>query len=141
MYTLLISRAGLAQAVTVSDFALTLNRDRHAAYLAYSDHANGTITADMPESDYVFAGKAGDLITVTMRKQSDTLAARLSLTTLDNRTLISAQYSSGTDLQRGDARIVKFRLPTSGAYVITAGRVGGAKGQTLGDYTLSLMKE
>jgi hypothetical protein len=119
-------------------FTLTVHRDGGGIYLPYGGVASGKISTPNPETVYIFMGKAGEVVTITMRSVDSTLAAHLKLMTFTGRVLINAQASTGADLKQGDARILHFKLTSNAIYMITAGRVGGATGTSSGAFDLSL---
>lgn len=138
IYTVVVSRNGLDKGTTSGEFQLSLRRDLQATLLNYGETDDDEITADAASISYVFQGKAGDVVTVSMFKKSGTLDPSLTLTNLDGKTLATNDNATGKDLKAHDARINRYKLPAAGIYVIVAGRSGGAKGTTKGKFTVAL---
>ncbi len=139
VYTLVIAPPKPPTAsIAAAGFTVKLHRDGGGIFLANGELVSGTINAQNPETAYVIAGKAGEVVTITMHNLDNTLAAHLTLTTFAGRVLSNAQASAGADLKKGDARILRFKLPSDGIYLIAAGRVGGAKGTSTGAFDLKI---
>jgi hypothetical protein len=134
VYTLAVSRTAIDKRTTPAAFEVSIARDRSGVYMAYGDQLSDIITADASEKQYVFQGQAGDTITVSMIPKDTALNARLTLRTENDKSLTTAQNSSGKGLKANDAQITAYRLPAAGVYVIAAGRVGA----NIGAYTLQL---
>ncbi len=119
-----------------------------AQTVSYNDDYTGTITADDPVNYYRFSGKTGELITIQMEAAgaasglaptgsvgtAPALDPYLILMDTDLNELIANDDSGGGR----SARIVQFRLPKDGDYLILASRSGLAGGTTQGDYILSI---
>jgi len=127
IYTLVVSGTG----TTSGAFSITLRRELNAIYMAYGDSQDGTIDSDTPMIAYIFAGQANDVVTIKDTRQKITLTPRLVLLNTANRTLITANGAAN-----GSAQITRFRLPTTGAYIIQATRTGSSTG----DFTVTLTK-
>lgn len=136
IYSLVISGAKSGGAASIGRFDVTVKRDLKAALIAYGTPLTGALTTALSEVRYVFAGTAGDVVTISMLNTSGKLDPALKLLTLDNRQLVANNDATGEGLKKGDARIVKFKLPTTDLYVIAAGRTG----RDAGEFTVSVEK-
>lgn len=99
---------------------------------AYNDQYSGTITPEAPIAYYRFAGKTGELVTLTLEGR-DGLDPFLMLLDADLNELAANDDISTSR----DARIT-FRLPKDGDYLIAAARSGLTQGVTQGAYTLTI---
>ncbi|MBE2267071.1 MAG: PPC domain-containing protein, partial [Anaerolinea sp.] len=100
----------------------------------YNEQYSGEISAENPLHFYRFAGKTGELVTLTLNATGGDLNPFLILMDSDLNEL-SANDDSGT---RRDSRITQFRLPKDGEYLILASRSGLTAGTTAGSYDLIL---
>src|SRR5690606_16714297 len=82
-----------------------------------------------------FSGKTGDLVTITMNRESGNLDPYLILMDSDFNELAANNDAS---INTRDARIIQFRLPKDGDYYILASRNDLAQGTTEGAFNLSL---
>ncbi|MEO8394291.1 MAG: PPC domain-containing protein, partial [Chloroflexota bacterium] len=102
--------------------------------VSYNNQYKGAISDEAPLAFYRFNGKAGELVTISMKAASTDLNAMLLL--MDNDL---NELTSNDDVSTGrDARITQFRLSKDGQYVIVATRSGLANGTTTGSYTLAI---
>ena len=91
-----------------------------------------------PESTlqyFRFSGKIGDLVTITMNRESGDLDSYLILMDSDLNELTANNDAS---INTRNARITQFRLPKDGDYYIAASRRDLARGSTTGEYNLAL---
>ncbi|KXK22705.1 MAG: hypothetical protein UZ15_CFX003000852 [Chloroflexi bacterium OLB15] len=101
---------------------------------SYNKDYSGAISQDAPAQFYRFSGKTGDLVTISMSTNSESLDPYLILMDSDLNELTFNDDASA----RRDARIVQFRLPKDGDYLIMATRSGLQAGTSTGDYALAL---
>jgi hypothetical protein len=94
--------------------------------IRYGQTVEGELNDIQQAVQYVFDAGAGDNVTIQMQPISGDLAGRLSLATFAGDTVALGQ-PNGTDI------VLQTTVETAGAYVITAGRSGGA-----GSFSLSL---
>ncbi len=116
----------------------TPNRSFSTLPVAYNNQYKGIISAAAPLSFYRFAGKTGELVTLSMSAQPDAAGGDLNayLILMDNDL---NELASNDDVSTGrDSRITQFRLPKDGEYVIVASRSGLASGTTTGGYDLAI---
>ncbi len=84
----------------------------------------GMLSNVFPKDRWVFDGQAGQVLTITMNAESDTLDSYLRLVDA-NGTLI-AENDDADDTELGsDAQLVEVRLPLNGKYTIEAARFVG----------------
>lgn len=100
----------------------------------YNEVYTGTIATETPQVYYRFSGKTGELVTLTLTAADGDLDPYLILLDGDRNELALNNDAGGTR----DARIVQFRLPKDGDYLIVAGRFGLALGATSGGYELAI---
>ena len=145
-YLITISHA--PNLVTAGNYTLTLT-----TWQGTTLNANGdlTIAAGTPvmsslsnaesSHEYVFSGKAGSVVTISMTATSGDLLPSLVLETDTRRLLASADsgQTAGQPGQTGQAVQLKpFTLPGAGVYRIIATRHGRAGGLSTGAYTLTV---
>jgi Bacterial pre-peptidase C-terminal domain len=133
-----IVRATNLRASTAGGFNLRLTSTPSQTFstqtVSYNNQYKGTISAEAPLAFYRFNGKAGELVTISMKASSGDLNSMLIL--MDNDL---NELTSNDDVSTGrDSRITQFRLPKDGQYVIVATRSGLASGTTSGSYTLAI---
>lgn len=157
-YTIVATRYGFDQGFSAGEYSLALSVAEPAAaddvargvrwlspdalpdaprWLRYNDRAIGTIAAGDVDDWYIFRGRAGDTLSITMQADTGDLDPFLLL--LD---------AEGYELARNDdlddgmrAGIVDFTLPASATYLVRATRYGFANGLTSGGYTLAIETE
>jgi hypothetical protein len=123
---------------TVGKFDLEIKREQKAEMLLLDTPIEEAISTSETEQRYLFEGKAGDLMTITMTTKSGNLDPLLRLLTLDGKQIAQNDNATGAGLKKTDAQIAKFKLPADGFYIVVAGRA--AAGRTTGTYTLTLSK-
>ncbi len=131
---------------TQADYSVTLNASvirtnaevGESSPITYGTTVRGTITDDQPELRYVFAGRGGDVVEISM-------SGRSAATPLD--TFLILQDANGDivaendDINPGVVRdsFITFRLPADGEYTIVATRYSGTTAPiTAGEFTLTL---
>lgn len=115
-------------------YSLGINVDQGfelSAELATS--LRGMLVDSLPVQRWVFQGKAGQVLTVTMQSESGSLDPLLRL--LDGSGSLLAENDDAADTAMGkDAQLVQVRLPQDGTYVLEAARFDGE-----GEYTLVIV--
>ncbi|MCY4465784.1 MAG: PPC domain-containing protein [Chloroflexi bacterium] len=106
------------------------------ATLNYGTSVTGQISADNPDDLYVFYGRAGEVVSISMTRVDGNLDAYLEL--LNNAQEVVAGNDDGGNNQ--NALIANYSLPTTGMYTIRARRFSGSEGNpdTVGAYVLVL---
>lgn len=102
--------------------------------VAYNNRYTDEITEFRPLDYYRFAGKTGELVTLTMNATEGDLNPYLILMDSDLNEL-TANDDIGA---RRDARIAQYRLPKDGEYLILATRADLRDGVTTGAYELAI---
>ena len=138
-YYILATRSGEVAGETTGSFTLTLEGrlgviGGHALELPYGGAATGYIDAERLAEEYVFFGKQGDVVTVTMERTSGDLDALLTIQDSARKQLAFDDDSAGNQ----NAQLDRYVLPRDDMYIIVASRYDGAVGTTTGDYLLSL---
>ncbi len=106
-----------------------------AQILTSGQSVTGRIQLNKKFDVYVFEGRAGDVVTISMEGLSGTLDPVLFL--LDpNQAQIAANDDAGRDTT--NSLINEFSLPDDGQYIIIATHFGARYGVTAGDYRLTL---
>lgn len=123
---------------TIGKFALEIKREQKAEMLTLDTPIQEAISSTDAEQRFIFEGKAGDLVTITMASKSGNLDPLLRLLTLDGKQIATSDNATGEGLKKTDAQIAKFKLPADGFYIIVAGRA--ASGRTTGTYEITLSK-
>lgn len=98
----------------------------------YNEQYQGEVDYAAPLDFYRFAGKTGELVTLTLNAASGDLNPFLILMDSDLNEL-TANDDTGANR---NARITQFRLPKDGEYLIVASRAGLSAGTTSGGYEL-----
>lgn len=105
--------------------------------MVYGQSEHGGIDSNAPGMTYRFSGRAGDTVTITMRRAGGDLNSYLYLLDADSQLLFEDNDSGG---ENGDAQIV-FTLPADGEYLILATRAGQTQGTTTGSFVLELQSD
>ncbi len=104
--------------------------------IVYDGQVIGTINNTNSQESFVFAGQAGDVVTISMIRTNGDLDALLTLRDIEGKQLAVNDDGYGSGVK--DARISDFQLPADGVYFIEASRYQRAAGNTSGDYVLQL---
>jgi hypothetical protein len=101
--------------------------------------ATGMISSEQPAVDYTITLNAGQTITVTLERVTDTLDAYLQILDEQGRELA---YNDDAATTVGDsslnAQITGFSAPASGTYIIRATRYNQEVGDSSGEYRLTV---
>ncbi len=105
--------------------------------ILYDSSVVGAITNDSPAITYAFLGNQGDVITIDLTAEEETLDPYLLLFTS-----ASVQIAEDDDSGPGkSARVANLTLPANDIYYIVASRYQFEGGQTQGRFTLSLSRQ
>jgi len=144
-YVVVIGRYSADKGFTAGGYTLSLiGRQgvtvgpRGILLLSYGGAVTSSVDTSNPNQEYVFQGKAGDVISIMMQATSGDLQPDVLL--FDATRHLLTQNDAQTDAQSDSAQIANYKLPASGAYVIIASRHGRANGKTSGTYLLTLTK-
>lgn len=139
-YTVVVGRFGYALGSTSGEYSLSIERigvsPESGSSLRYGDTVANAITDATPQVFYSFRAQRGDIITLTMRRDSGTLDPLLKIVNVA-RQIIAQDDDS---LNAHDARIDRFTIQEDGQYLIIATRYGGEAGQTTGNFLLTLQR-
>lgn len=102
--------------------------------LSFGQTITGTVDNREFRQLYVFSGRAGQTIVITMTRQSGDLDAYLVLLQMDGTLLATSDDDGGSF----DAAIRSYQLPQDTDYIIVATRFGHEHGATTGSFDLSL---
>jgi hypothetical protein len=137
-YYIMATRDKFSEGQTSGDFSLTLNGREGISggdYLEifYDTEITGVINNILPYENFIFQGKADDIVTIRMTATSGNLDSLLTLYQGDKQ-IVFDDDSGGNK----NAAIIGFRLPEDGLYRIEASRFNREAGTTEGNYTLRL---
>ena len=143
-YIIVATRYGGAAGDSYGSFALMIDEAENSGTgssrraplpMRYGESRRSALSSQQHARYYAFEAQADDLISITMaRGESGRLDSYLILSDANGRTLIEDDDSGGGQ----DAKIVYFRIPAAGRYLITATRYEGQAGTSSGDYELRL---
>jgi len=117
-------------AITLTEVEAPLTEAPRVSPIAYGETASGRLTGETPRERWVFEGRAGDVVNISMIGRGDLTDTVLELYGPGDEWLISNDDS----LNDAFARILNYVLPESGAYTIVAGGYSGL----VGPYHLTL---
>jgi len=146
VYIVVATRYGQASGDTVGSYVLTVSKSqdsgignsrRAPAPLEYNQSIDGTLNSQFFERYYSFTAEENDIITVSLEQVGGRFDAYLVLADAELNSLVEDDDGGGGR----NARISRFRIPSSGQYVIIAMRFGGASGEGQGNYRLQLRFE
>lgn len=143
-YHIIASRFEGATGATSGEYRLSLDKldnpfselPPDIVTLSYGTSVTGEISADNPDDLYVFYGRAGEVVSISMTRIDGNLDAYLEL--LNNAQEVVAGNDDGGNNQ--NALIANYSLPSTGMYTIRARRFSGSEGNpnTVGAYVLVL---
>jgi hypothetical protein len=139
-YTIVVGRFAYALGSTSGDYELRVERigvsPESGSALRFGDTVANTITDAEPQIYYTFRAQRGDIITLTMRRDSGTLDPFLRIVNA-SRQIIAENDDFGDSR---NARVERFTVQQDGQYLIIASRYGGEAGQTTGNFLLTLQR-
>ncbi|MBK9123086.1 MAG: protein kinase [Chloroflexi bacterium] len=108
--------------------------------LTFGSSLTDSITDSAPEYRFPFDGVAGQVVSIVAEKTDGEANLDLVLTLVgpDGTVLIENDDLAQTTRNAG---IFSFELPVDGQYTVIVARLFGARGNTIGDFTLSLVDE
>lgn len=107
--------------------------------IEYGTTVVGAVDSTNLEQRYVFVGKAGDIVTITMQRTDGDLDSYLSVFDAAGQELVfNDEDFAGIGK---DAAIRRFKLPADGTYTIVATRYGAFNGLSAGTYELVITVE
>jgi hypothetical protein len=96
-------------------------------HITYGSTVTGTVDDTTTQVLFAFWGVEGDVITTSMSRADGDLDPVLSVLNSDQRPLVSND-DSGQDTQ--NARIDRYKIPSTGVYYVRATRYSGSNGST-----------
>lgn len=138
-YMLAASAARIGAGEDAARFDLQLSgrvapRAGQPVEILYGDALSGTISDASPVEEYVFQGRAGDVVRVSMERASGDLDALVTIYDQARKQIAFDDDGAGEK----DALIDGFTLPYDGPYIIAASRYQRGQGLTGGAYILRL---
>ncbi len=131
---------------TIGRFKLTLTSQGNAfdgvpqdiQHITYGTTVTGRIDDLTPQALYAFWGVEGDLITLAMNRGDGNLDPVVSVLNAESRPLVSDDDGGGEQ----NARIDRYKIPSTGVYYIRATRYAGseAPNNTEGSYIVVLAR-
>lgn len=108
--------------------------------LTFGSALNDAITDSAPEYRFPFDGAAGQVVSIVAEKTDDAANLDLVLTLIgpDGTVLVENDDLAQTTRNAG---IFSYELPVDGQYTVVVARLFGARGNTIGEFTLSLVDE
>jgi hypothetical protein len=108
--------------------------------LEYGQSIEGVINEENPFVPYVFSAEAGDVVTIRMTTEGNTLDPYLVLVNRSTRQVVSENDDAPESENGVDALIQTLTIGRDGDYIILATRYLGADGTSTGDFTLELVE-
>lgn len=140
-YILSISRFAVLEGATTGSFTLELTgrpglTEGGGLEIVYGGQVNGIIDDTHFADIYVFVGRAGDVVTITMRLVDGDLDSLLTLRDETGKQV--AANDDGFEDGSRNSIIRDFELPQDGIFQIEASRYERVAGTTSGSYQLTL---
>ncbi|MBN1201577.1 MAG: pre-peptidase C-terminal domain-containing protein [Anaerolineae bacterium] len=139
VYSVVVRRSPNAYDATLGDYELLVERTESGitnepgeGELSSGDQVKGAIWDDNPADEFTFEGVPGDLVEISMERESGNLDSFLYLLGPDGETIKTDDNSGENNI---DAMIT-IRLTQAGTYTIVATRPGNSS--SVGDYKLAL---
>lgn len=140
-YYVVVGRFGFGLGSTTGNFDLDVERigvsSASGSALRYGDSIINNITDMTPQLFYSFRATRGDIVNITMQRNSGDLDAYLQV--VDSNAFVIADNDDvpGSGL---DAQITGLVIQESGTYIIKATRYGEATGPSSGQFILTLQE-
>lgn len=138
-YVLAVSASRLPTSEEEARFELQLSgrvapRAGQPVEIRYGEVLTGMISDTNPIEEYVFQGRAGEMVRVTMERASGDLDALVTIYDQGRKQIAFDDDGAGEK----DALIDSFTLPYDGPYIVAASRYQRGQGLTNGAYILRL---
>ncbi len=138
-YYLVATRNRETSGQTKGTFAIQLNgragvTGGRALEIMYGATVTGQLGNDKEAEEYVFFGRQGDVVKISMERASGDLDSLVTLYDSDRKQIAFDDDSGGEK----DALIQRFELPRDDMYILVASRYDREAGTTSGAYILSL---
>lgn len=139
-YYVIVGRFGMALGNTTGTFELNVERigvsGESGSALRYGDSVINNITTMSPQVYYSFQAKQGDILDITMQRNSGNLDPYIQIVNSNARVIAESDDIGGSGSL--DAGVRGLVIEESGTYVIVATRYGEAAGTSTGRYILSV---
>jgi hypothetical protein len=140
VYYLMATRQNFTQGLSSGEFSLLLEGRMGLAgssmlEIFYDSDITGRLDDSQPFENFIFQGRAGEIITLRLEATSGNLDPLLTLYR-DEKQIAFDDDSAGNK----NAEIRAFRLPADGLYRVEVSRYDRAAGATTGDYRLTLTR-
>ncbi|MBI1277362.1 MAG: hypothetical protein GC179_04475 [Anaerolineaceae bacterium] len=139
-YYVIVGRFGMSLGSTTGTFKLNIERigvsGESGSALRYGDSVINNISNMTPQLYYSFQAKQGDIIDVTMQRNSGNLDPYLQIVNSDAHVIAESDDISGSGSL--DAGVKGLVIEQTGTYIIVATRYGEAAGTSTGRYILTV---
>ncbi len=139
-YYVIVGRFGMGLGSTNGTFQLNIERigvsGESGSALRYGDSVINSISNMTPQLYYSFQAKQGDIVDITMQRNSGNLDPYLQVVNSDAHVIAESDDMNGSGSL--DAGVKSLVIDKTGTYIIVATRYGEAAGTSSGRYILSL---
>jgi hypothetical protein len=139
-YYVIVGRFGMALGSTTGTFALHIERigvsGESGSALRYGDSVINNISNMSPQLYYSFQAKQGDIVDVTMQRNSGNLDPYLQVVNSSAHVIAESDDINGSGSL--DAGVKNLVIEETGTYIIVATRYGEAAGTSSGRYILTV---
>lgn len=139
-YYVIVGRFGMSLGSTTGSYKLSIERigvsGESGSALRYGDSVINSINAMAPQVYYSFQANQGDILDITMQRNSGNLDPYLQVVNSNARVIAESDDMNGSGSL--DAGIKNLVIQESGTYVIIATRYGETAGTSSGRYILTL---
>ncbi len=139
-YTVVVARFGYGLGSTSGDFELVITRVgvsfESGSALRYGDTVANTVNDSQVEVYYSFRAERGDIITLTMLRDSGNLDPYLYIVDRNRRIIAENDDRDGST----NSQIADLVIEETDSFLIIATRRGGPAGTTSGEFLLTLQR-
>lgn len=139
-YYVIVGRFGMSLGSTTGTFALNIERigvsGESGSALRYGDSVINNISDMSPQLYYSFQAQQGDIVDITMQRNSGNLDPYLQIVNSDAHVIAESDDISGSGSL--DAGVKNLVIEKTGTYIIVATRYGEAAGTSSGRYILTV---
>ena len=139
-YYVIVGRFGMSLGSTTGSYNLSIERigvsGESGSALRYGDSVINSISSMAPQVYYSFQANQGDIIDVTMQRNSGNLDPYLQVVNSSAHVIAESDDMSGSGSL--DAGVKNLVIQETGTYIIVATRYGEAAGTSSGRYILTI---
>ncbi len=139
-YYVIVGRFGMSLGNTTGSFKLNIERigvsGESGSALRYGDSVINNISNMAPQLYYSFQAKQGDIVDITMQRNSGNLDPYLQVVNSDAHVIAESDDMNGSGSL--DAGVKNLVIEQAGTYIIVATRYGEAAGTSTGRYILTV---